>query len=575
MTEEVKALHKKWVPANIIMAIAGFVAAICTLFMPWLDLRLSINPKELSNMLLETGAQARTESVYQLQSAAGDDDDAENIDGVMKSLAKSIGDLPEDALTFPVNIYPMKLLSAATGTEHDVAEFIVSLVGKNGIVEHMKAIVSNLIPVFATTIVNGTIDSAVNDALANSDLSEEDKAAVKEALGVHTDKVGSVITTLTGTADTPSNPEKAKEDFKQLVSDINNDPTMKEKLPDFEIPEEDLDEVFDALVEAGTNEEGVFDINSLLANIENLDIGGSTGEGTENEGDPSDEGDEGDPISPSKAMISLMNETDGGEFDFDEPSEDTENSADDLQDILDLLNDPAAGLENLLKDSGIDMQTLQPILIGVFFVLMGLPALCWLLFAIFATLHIFTEKKKTATWYVKFFGFISFSTVLMLNIMPAVMTSVLGSALGSAGASNIVSIKFLGSGVVVAACYVVLVLLGWFYYKPLNKKIKVAMQAAKLAAANGYPVQPVAPIAPTVVNVDEDEYLEEEPTEETKEVIEAPAEETEEIAETSTEEVEEIVEAPIKETEEVIETPTEETEEVIETPTEEAEQKEE
>lgn len=526
MTEEVKALHKKMIPANIIMAIVGFVAAICTLFMPWLDLRLSINPKELSNMLLETGAQARTESVYQLQAATADNDDADEIDGVMKTLAKSIGNLPEDALTFPVNIYPMKLLKAATGTEHEVAEFIVSLVGKDGIVEHMKTIVNNLIPVFATTIVNGTIDTAVDDALANSDLSEEDKAAVKEALGEHTDKVGSVITTLTGTADVKSDPEKAKQEFKQLVNDINNDPTMNEHLPDFEVPEEDLDEVFDALVEAGTNEEGVFDINTLLANIENLDIGGSENSGDQNNGDP---------ITPSKAIISVMEAAGEGEpINPDEdPSVNPEDPTDDLQAILDLLNDPAAGLENVLKDSGIDMHTLQPVLIGVFFVLMGLPALLWLLFGILATLHIFTQKKVTATWYVKMFGLVSFTTVLMLNIMPAVMMSVLGNALGSAGASNAISIKFLGSGVVVAVCYVVLVLLGWFYYKPLKKKIKKATKMAKIAAANGYLAQPSAPvseIAPFVVNVEEEtvDEVEEDSTEELENATEDSEEETEE-----------------------------------------------
>ncbi len=523
MTEEVKALHKKLLPANIIMAIVGFVAGICILFMPWLDLRLSINPQALSDMLLETGAQARVESSYMSQEQSEEENNnEEEVAGVMELLARSIGNLPEDALTFPVNIYPMKLLGAATGTEHEVAEFIVSLVGKQGIVEHMKTIVNNLIPVFASTVISGAIHTEVNNILENSDLSEEDKELVKETLGEHTDKVTDVITTLTGTATTPSNPEKAREDFKQVVSDIQNDEILNEKLGDFDIPEEDLDEIFDSLVEAGTNEEGVFDLSYLLSNIENINMGSGSESG----------GDESNPAEPSKAVVSFMEAAgEGAEEGAGEGAGQTPEQ-EELQDLLNLLNDPATGLENLLKDSGIDIHQIQPVLLIVFFILMGLPACLWLLFGLFATLHIFTQKKTTATWYVKMLGFASFSMVLMLNLLPSIMMSAIGGALGSGATTNAISIKFLGSGVVVAVCWVVLVLLGWFYYKPLKKKIKLATAQAKYAAANGYPTAPVAPIAPTVVNAsNEDEKTEEETeSEEVDEVIEIKEteEETEE-----------------------------------------------
>ena len=58
-SENMKALQKRYIPANIFVAILAFVAALATLFLPWLDVRVQIDGEKLYTELKKRGILVR------------------------------------------------------------------------------------------------------------------------------------------------------------------------------------------------------------------------------------------------------------------------------------------------------------------------------------------------------------------------------------------------------------------------------------------------------------------------------------------------------------------------------------
>ncbi len=544
-SQEVKNLHKKLIPGNIVMAVVGFVAALCSLFMPWLDVRVNVNAKQLATTISQPTAQIRDDNGITLLSSSTETDDSED-DLVNRILSEAISSLPNETISIPINVYPMKLYAAATGSEREVAEFIVSTVGKDGIVEEMNKIVRDIIPSVMNASIIVIVEQTVEDIMAEENLPEEDRNIVRSIMDAHLDEAVNIVVTLVGTSDVPSKPEQAKQDLVVFLDNLERDEQLNVFFEEgLQIPKDECVDIFNSLVDAGT-ENGVFDVFTLIKNFDQIDFdvdaddfvgddendensqGGNgnldvlpdeSGNDKEEVGDndaAEDRKDEYGKLDSTTKNIKVICSTMNAETELppDESVPD-EGESDGVTAIFDILQDPTTALTNLLLDSGVDLYQIQPILLLVFVVLMGIPAALWLFFAIMAIVHIFTEDKKTATWYVKIFGFTSALVICILNLLPKLILSLAGDAV-SAETLSAISIQFLGSGLVVAICWAVLVLLGFCYYNPIKRKIKKALREEKYALANdGYPTpvsnlppQSFTPIMPT--ETDEDEYLDEE-----------------------------------------------------------------
>ena len=92
----------------------------------------------------------------------------------------------------------------------------------------------------------------------------------------------------------------------------------------------------------------------------------------------------------------------------------------------------------------------------------------WLLMALFALIHLLLPNKRFMTWYVKLFGGFP---CLLFGVLPLVAKYVVGNMEGMA-----MLVPVLGAistmTWVSGACWLVLVLLGWFWAGPIKRRIK-------------------------------------------------------------------------------------------------------
>ncbi len=456
--ENVKELHKKLMPANIVLAVVALVAAICIMFMPWLDMRISIDGAGVAEVL--------TESV-------GDEED-ETTQAVIKEMANELKNVE---LELSLNMKPMKMLSFATKKStleertYVMAEFIVSMMGKDGLTAFLRDLVDDLAPVLLKATANIAIETAINDALkeAGKELTPEQQQQVE----VYKEDVGGIIDGLVGEH---KNVEKAKEDFNDLVNKIAHE----QGGADVEIPEEDINKVFDELVTQGTNPDtNEFDLLYLMSNFDTSKFEDLFGDGE----------DEDPPAVPSsvnmeKGSAVVLASSSSAPDDEDEGSNT-------LAEITQFIDNPEEFFAEVLAE-GLDEETMdimQPVVLGLFILVAGLPAFVWLLLAVKATIRIFTEKKKVGMFGAKFFAFWATLFIVMFNVASANLATVLAGAGIVEGVAlkviESISVTFLGSGVVQAICYAILVLGGWFYYGRIKRQIRREMKAYKKSRAYG------------------------------------------------------------------------------------------
>ncbi len=425
LTPEMKALHKKLWPANIVICIVSLVAAVCLILMPWFDLRININGSKLATAITET---------MESESDSSIDEDAKS----------SISNMLDDVnIEVPINIYPMKLLNAGLGGEKELEDFFNGLIGKDGTDKYVDYLAEELVPsvmnAAAKELIEPTIEDAVKDALSTSELTPDQQTKVDGYVA----KAEDVIDILLGGNGVESNPTLAKAKFDELLSEASADDWGQSgALLDQETVDE-INAIFDDIVTAGTNPDSQkFDIVYAINNI-------------------------GD-------VISSVSGTDASEFE-------------DVQEIIDTIKSPGAMLVGEMDE---DTQGIvRIVLIGVFGLFIAFPMFWWLHLALCALARIFTKRKRVKMWYVKFFCFWAGFFVLLFNVafmmLPKIYELVDIEVTGVTAMLEAFSIKFLGSGVVTGICWLTLVLLGWFFYNRVKKRIKRLKKAEKKAAAQG------------------------------------------------------------------------------------------
>ncbi len=472
MTEEVKSLNKKLIPANIIIAVVALVAAICTMVMPWFDLRIKVDSKKLAEVIELSSSENPSEGT--------ESEGSVDIAKLLQEALMKDGVIPD----VPVNIYPMKLLGAATGSTEEMSAFIISSIGADGVAAFAKDFIDDILPLFLTKTVEVVLDTAIKESITESgvELTPEQEAKIEEYKGEAT----TIVSTLVGDSETESNPVKAKEKFSNLVDEI----VSEEFGGEIEIDKEAISNAFDIIVDAGTKD-GKFEVTTLIENIDVIQaelekIFGDFGEDINPDDYIPDDfnPDEFNPedFLPSaeaeKKPITLLS---ASQEEAAPPENGAESEAGtlpaELQQILDFLNDPEGELTKILNNSGVNFEQIKPIILVVWILFIGLPALFWFALAIKAFIRIFTDKKSFHMIGAKFFGFFAAFFIIVLNfaIVP-IVNSVGGDA---AQIFEFISFKFLGSGIVVAICWLALVLMTWFYYNPIKRKIKHALDNPK------------------------------------------------------------------------------------------------
>ncbi len=453
-SEYVKSLHKKLVPANIFICIIALIAGICMLLMPWFDMRIQLKGDKIADLIREKSSEAEaslesdgaTYAGIRLVDAGSGDTPSVEVD-YMDALAEALVGVN---FNIPVNIYPMKMLKAATGTKKDVEAFANSLVGKEGAAVFVEELADKVVPAVAKTVVNVAIEEMINQAIMDVDgllnLTDEQKEAIRG----YKDDAMKIIDDLLKAESKDAAYAVWDADLLPLIDKIVDEG----KFGDIEIDDDDLEDVekaFDLIIDYGWDEESnSFNFMNLIENINKL---------MDKE---SSEDDDGQQPAAYTAM----------------PTAEGTSEADEIQKIVDTLKNPGGALIDQLGDG--DISLVQTVALVLFIVMVGIPAFFWFLLALCALLRCFREEKIVKTWYVKLLCIWSGLGVLLGNLIPIVLPKVLPRIAGAETAEAVttvfsaLSIKFLGSGIVAGVCWLALLFCGWFYYNRKKKQIKKA-----------------------------------------------------------------------------------------------------
>ncbi len=417
MSNYAKSVHKKFIPANIVIIVISLIAAICQLFMPCIDLRIQITGSSVSTMIQESFSEEQKETL-------GD------------TLTHTLGEINFD---IPINLYPMKMLKAATGNQADVEAFFNSIIGDNGTAKLLDDMIDKLAPSLLTTGIVAII--------SEQGVSPEIAQKYKENADV-------VLKNLND-----GNEAAAKEEFSNIANSIAEEQGTT-------ISQEDIDELFDAFVEKGKNPDGTFDTTTLIKNFDMSMLSGNFNK--EEETFPPD-------AEGTSVRLTAQAEGENQDDVTNESSVDDTTGSSLITGLVELMENPAHFVLETVGGDDVQsiLDTLQPALLAIFFVLAGIPAIFWALLALCATIRLFTPKKRVRMWYVKLFCFFPGLLVLLVNVGVKVIMNLLSGSQAGALLSA-VSIKFLGSGVVTGCCYVALVLVSLFWYRRLRKKAKLA-----------------------------------------------------------------------------------------------------
>lgn len=487
-SENMKALQKRYIPANIFVAILAFVAALATLFLPWLDVRVQIDGEKLApivaSMLEDTNGEG-TEAIKQTGYTGGllmeeSDPSSAELD-VGELVATAVQELD---VTVSLRIDPMLLLSAGTGTETEVTTLFNDMIADGDVGKMINDTINENMPSVMTGILSSTVTNTLKElqksqqenAAGNPDafvLSDEQIEKVGEYISSYEEDFNTVFQNLS-----ENKTEEAKEAFSALVNDVVTElpEKMKEEFPELgensdegvngiveSIPEEKINAVFDAVVNNAQDEEGNFNWLNLIANM------GQLQEDIANAGNEENSGDDSSTEAPVRPMVlrySAENPADGQE------AEPTENEQ--LDQIMAVLENPGEYVMGMLLEQ-FTLEEIQMGCLALWGVMVGFPALLWAILGLCAFLRIFMAKKRVRMWYVKLFCLWSGLGLLIANVATAYAPTLVNSIMGAGETLPIfeaLSMSIFGSGVVNGICWLLLVVSGWLWYNRIKKEEK-------------------------------------------------------------------------------------------------------
>ncbi len=453
MTRELQRLHKKFVPGNIVFFILGLIAMLAQLFMPFFDMRIHISGKGIASVLEQSmeSANGSNDSIVTVatRTASSSSED----DAMMEILKDALEDIELD---IPINLYPMKMLSAATGTEEDVAEFMNSVIGSKGAEEFTSEIVNEL----AKPMLNVSLTIFIDQAIADLELTPEQEKLVEQ----YKEDITSVVSNLMDGS--PEKVKEAKNTFLNIVKDVST--TVGEPISDDDLQE--FGDMFDDIVEMGKDENGNFDLMKML---ENFDVDKLSGE--------------------AKAPAGVVRTSSSTEEDEDESVSSSGEST--FGSIIATLQNPGQLIVDAMTESGMKIEDMQKVFLIMFLLMAGIQAFFWGVFALSALLHIFTEKKNIRTRYVRLFCVWCGLGVLIGNVAMSALPSVMANMGGAGEAAGMIStmfeafsIKFLGAGVVTGICWLIMFFFNLIYYRPIRKKIKKETKRLRKMMKRGEPI---------------------------------------------------------------------------------------
>lgn len=425
LSENVKSLHKKLIPANIIICVIALVAGFCMLFLPWLDLRVSISGEGIASFVQTEDKDASNggATLY----ADGDEDPMGDLMNELKTQLKG------KTFEIPVNIYPFKMLGVATGEKADFEEFMNSSIGPDGAKKFAKDFATDVGSILINSAVNNAIDYVIEEAgkqLENIVNLQQYKNEAKAIVGALTSAQGTTVA-------------QAKQDFDELIVKIASENGLTTQ----QVSE--IQRISHDVIDQGADESGKFDILVLLKNIDFESL------------IPDNSGASGQVANGNASAIKPY----------------AESSENPLASVIEIIENPASIVGENIDAS--TMETLKIVFLVMFIVLVAFPALMWFLLAIFSFVRIFTQRKIVKMWYVKLFccwaGFFLIAANVALIFLPDLIG---GTASTVLSAMNII---IVGSGAVTGVCWLLLILGSIFYYRRVKKKIKKTVREEQLA----------------------------------------------------------------------------------------------
>ncbi len=455
LSKEMKKLHNKFIPANLIICIIALVAGICMILMPWVDIRIHIEGSKLAEML--SNAPSVSAEVSDTSKISAFDSEAEKAeenaeDAIMGALYQFLQDFSMDV---PINFRPTNMFKAATGGKEEIAEMLNSVVGKDGAEQLLSDFVNEVAPAVVGATLSATIDNMFN--ALEKELTKEDLALIqqyKDQITIALENINKDPSTENATIQLNSIADKILEGS---GDDISNE--------DLQV----VRDVVDEIVKQGSNE-GKFDYLYL---VKNLDIDSLEKIITEKTSSAPE-------ITPSVVGGKVV--TNGFAKSYETADVGADSSDNPLSAIIELMENPGALIADSLDEQTV--ATLNTVFLAITIVFIGIPATLCFILALSAIIRIFTQKKRVRFWYVKILLFISGFTILAFNIVANVVLPSLVSSMGAGELASLLgafSVTFLGSGVVNGICWLALTVVSLFYYRRVKKQISKQKQIEKNA----------------------------------------------------------------------------------------------
>lgn len=405
-----RKLHRRLVPANIVILILSVVALVTLLCGSMVSVRIHITGDFVSQMMetvmeeeQSSGENGNTgdESAAGMPATqeetnadgSGDASGAGSENEQMKEMLQYVFRNVDYTLKLEVN--PVQMFRAGMGDNEAVRAYITEVIG--GALSSLEELVMQVMPDFLSVAVATTVENL----------------GVEELENVDTQQIEQVVTLLS-----ENKTEEAKTQFPALAQQFASEQLGVELTPD---QLSQASEFFNEMVDSGTQDDGTFSFYGVIDAM-----AGGSGEG-------SGEDSTGSSENPLDAIFSF---------------------ADELDDET--------------------LSTMKTVFIAVSAAGVGLAALCWAFLALFSFIHIFTKNKKVGMWYVKLFGFLPcllffvVPTVALL-VLPGMMGGDASSAFSMISA---LGPSFFGTVAVSGICYLLLWLVSIFWCFPIKRKIR-------------------------------------------------------------------------------------------------------
>lgn len=409
-----RKLHRRLMPANIVILILSVVALVTLLCGSMVSIRIHITGDFVSQMMetvmeeeQSSGENGNTgtgdenvsgaSAIQESENGSGDQSDADSESEQMKEMLQYVFRNVDYTLQLEIN--PVQMFKAGMGDNEAVRAYITEVIG--GALSSLEELIEQVMPDFLSVAVATTVESL----------------GIEELENVDTQQIEQVVTLLS-----ENKTEEAKTQFPALAQQFASEQLGVELTADQLSQASDF---FNEMVDSGTQDDGTFSFYGVV----NAMAGGSgSGESGEN-----GEGSTGSSENPLNAIFSF---------------------ADELDDET--------------------LSTMKTVFVAVSAAGVGLAALCWAFLALFSFIHIFTKNKKVGMWYVKLFGFLP---CLLFFVAPTVALMVLPGMMGGDASSAFSMISalgpsFFGTVAISGICYLLLWLVSIFWCFPIKRKIR-------------------------------------------------------------------------------------------------------